>query len=312
MKTFIQVTEVWVPNREHDALEFHSGLYGPHQRFRAASERMAFGYDEGLPGKAWAARHPIHLKDLQNGWLKRGDLAKAAGLTCGIAMPVFAGDHLTAVLVMFCGQDLESVGAVEVWHNDESLRPELALDDGYYGDLDGFEFSSRHSHFPKGEGLPGIVWESGMPVVLPDLGHSRRFLRRDEALRAGLCTGIGLPSPYRPGHNYVTIFLSALGTPIARRFEIWVPDSRRARLMFLAGHCERDAALSASLDEARIEVGLGCLGKAWFSGIPAVTERLADDSSPNARAAAAHGLGSMLAIPVLDKGQCKAIVGLYL
>ncbi len=312
MKTFIQVTEVWVPNRTHDALEFHSGLYGPHQRFRAGSEAMVFGHDEGLPGKAWAARHPILLKDLQDGWFRRGALARDAGLTCGIALPLFAGDHLTAVLVMFCGQDAESIGAVEVWHNDESRRPELALDDGYYGELDGFEFSARHSHFPRGEGLPGIVWDSGMPVVIPDLGHNRRFLRRDEALRAGLCTGLGIPSPFRRGHSYVTTFLSALGTPIARRFEIWMPDSRLDRLMFLAGHCDRDPGLASTLDECRIEAGQGCLGRAWFSGIPALTERVADDSSPNGRAAAAMGMTALVAIPILEAGRCKAVVGLYL
>ena len=34
---------------------------------------MCFGYDEGLPGKAWAARHPILLKDLQQPYFRRAE-----------------------------------------------------------------------------------------------------------------------------------------------------------------------------------------------------------------------------------------------
>lgn len=312
MKTFIQITEVWVPNRTRDTLEFHSGLYGPHRRFGQASERMAFGYDEGLPGKAWAARHPVVLKDLQHSYFRRAALAKDAGLSCGVALPIFAGEHLLAVLVMFCAQDAEAVGALEVWHNDTTMGPELALDDGYYGMLDGFEFASRHTRFPRGSGLPGLVWASGLPVLIPDLGQSKRFLRRDEARNRGLCTGLGLPSPYLPGQTWVLTFLSALGTPIARRFEIWVPDADTRTLHFQAGHCDQDPHLAAHSEALVLECGMGCLGRAYASGVPALSESLAEDSAPNARAAAALGLGSMIAVPLLDQGRTTAIVGLYL
>ena len=47
-------------------LHFLDGLYGPLGEFRAVSEQMRFGFDEGLPGKAWATGHPIILKEFEN------------------------------------------------------------------------------------------------------------------------------------------------------------------------------------------------------------------------------------------------------
>jgi hypothetical protein len=50
--------EVWVPAKDRMHVEFGGGLYGPLGEFRATSQAMRFGFDEGLPGRAWAAGHP--------------------------------------------------------------------------------------------------------------------------------------------------------------------------------------------------------------------------------------------------------------
>ena len=94
--------------------------------------------DAGLPGKAWAAGHPIILTKLSNSSFKRADEAKEAGLSCGVAIPVFAGEFLMAVLVLFCGDDAMHVGAIELWHNNPKTSHEMALVDGYYGTADMF------------------------------------------------------------------------------------------------------------------------------------------------------------------------------
>lgn len=138
MQTFIRVTEIWLPSRDRSRLEFGDGLYGPLGEFRDVSERTAFACDEGLPGKAWAARHPIILKDLQTSYFRRGEAAKAAGLTCAVALPVMAGDILLAVMVFLCGDDAEHVGAIELWHNNAAANAEMGLVDGYYGTADAF------------------------------------------------------------------------------------------------------------------------------------------------------------------------------
>jgi hypothetical protein len=117
-----------------------------------------------LPGKAWASGHPIILKEFENSYFRRTDAAKAVGLTCGVAMPVMAGDLLMAVVVLFCGDDDAHIGAIELWHNDPDTSYEMRLVDGYFGTADMFEFNSRHTRFPRGYGLPGGVWKSNMPV----------------------------------------------------------------------------------------------------------------------------------------------------
>ncbi|WP_246562936.1 GAF domain-containing protein [Bradyrhizobium liaoningense] len=126
MNTFIRVVELWVPDRTRMRLEFGGGLYGEAlSAFKAVSEDLHFGYDEGLPGKAWASGHPVILTKFANSYFKRTDQAMAAGLTCGVAVPVFAGEFLQAVMVLFCGDDAAHVGAIELWHNDPEISHEM-------------------------------------------------------------------------------------------------------------------------------------------------------------------------------------------
>ena len=105
---------------------------------------------EVITGKAWAQRHPVVLCDLQNSYFVRREAAANAGLTCGVALPIFAGDVLVAVVVLFCGDDEKHVGAIELWHNDPETSLEMSLVDGYFGDAEGFEWISRHTSFRPG------------------------------------------------------------------------------------------------------------------------------------------------------------------
>ena len=100
-KTFIEVTEVWVP--DGDRLKLAEGNYGGLEEFAAASRRESFAKGEGLPGKAWAEERPVVLKGFDGSYFKRTEAAKEAGLTSAVAVPVFAGADLKAVLVVLCG-----------------------------------------------------------------------------------------------------------------------------------------------------------------------------------------------------------------
>jgi hypothetical protein len=186
--TFIRVVEVWVPDRDHLLLEFGGGVYGAARRFGAQSAAMCFGRGEGLPGRAWEEGRPIVLPRLDEAsGFRRTALAQADGLTSGIAMPVFSGDALKAVLLIFCGDDEHSAGAIELWHNDPAVSREMTLADGCYGRTgEAFEFISRRTSFGKGTGLPGLAWQSQMPVFMPDLGKGGRFLRADSAQQVGI------------------------------------------------------------------------------------------------------------------------------
>ena len=137
------------------AAQFGGGLYGAADTFRDSSESLHFGFGEGLPGKAWAAGHPVILKDFSGSGSERVAAAKAAGLTCAAGLPVFAGEFLMAVVVFFCGADDKHVGAIELWHHDPAISNDLRFADGYFGTADTFEFNARHAKFPRGYGLPG-------------------------------------------------------------------------------------------------------------------------------------------------------------
>ena len=272
-----------------------------------ASRSMCFGRGEGLPGRAWEEGRPIVLTELDPSIFRRTEQARAEGLTCGIALPVFAGDVLKAVFVMFCGDDAEHAGAIELWRNDPAESREMTLDDGYYGTTaDAFEFMSRRTSFHKGVGLPGMAWEAGAPVFLPDLGQSGRFLRADGAIKVGINRGFAFPVANHGNENYVLAFLSALATPLVRRLEVWTPAGSDGALYLSEGFCETQGLLQASTDAA-ITPGQGVVGRAFATAVPMVTERAADEPGP----VATTGWTSVAALPVLRQGRVTAVVAWY-
>ena len=311
MNTFIRVVEVWVPSNDGTYLEYSGGLYGSASRFGAASRSRCFARGEGLPGQAWEQARPIVLKAFEGSYFQRTKAAHAEGLTCGIALPIFAGDFLTSVLVLFCGDDEHHAGAIQLWNNDPLRSSDLTLVDGYYGSLsDAFELISRSVSFRRGNGLPGIAWELDGPVFMEDLGKSDRFLRAETAVRVGINRGFAFPCTTPRDEHFVMAFLSALGTPIARRVEFWEPDARRARLHCMGGFCEVDGRVEASRNGG-LDFGQGTLGKLLLTGVPAVGENAAFEPAGIGAMAARLGLTSLVAIPILRNGRLIAAVALY-
>jgi len=310
MKTFVKVIEVWVPGRDRTRLELGAGLYGTFRDFREVSELKRFSFNEGLPGRAWATGRPVVLTQFDDSYFRRIDAAKQVGLTAGIAIPVFAGSFLLAVVVFLCGDDEQHAGAIEVWGQDPSRGGEMTLMDGYFGTLEKFESVSRHVSMERGRGLPGGVWDRRMPMVIDELGHAPTFLRSRNAQEAGMTTGLGIPCLRGPEEVYVVTFLSARETPIARRFEIWVPGS--GGLVFDGGHCDQDPNLELGYCSSSIAKGEGVIGRVWLTGVPAVCEDLGVDKSVAGVSAKLAGLNSMLAMPVIENATLKAVVAMYI
>ncbi|HUO54347.1 MAG TPA: GAF domain-containing protein [Rhodoblastus sp.] len=302
-QTFIQVAEVWAP--EGDRLVLSSGNYGELSDFAAVSGQQSFARGDGLPGKAWAEARPVVLKGFEGSYFLRAEAAKAAGLTSAVAVPIFAGDVLKAVVVVICGDDENRVGAIEVWREDSNL---LRLADGYYGAAKHFEWVSQHTQFPRGQGLPGGVWAAKAPMLMRDLGSGYRFMRADAAGKAGLTTGLGLPVPAPSRAAYVLTLLSARGTPIARRFEIW--DARAAAVgkkheaVLIDGICAREGRLWAEEGEAprRATAWSGVIGRVLGSGLPVVEGR---------QPGIAAGYDNMVALPIHHEDEVAHIVAWY-
>ncbi|MDP3820318.1 MAG: GAF domain-containing protein [Burkholderiales bacterium] len=312
MKTFIRVVEAWVPSSDRSMLEYGGGLYGEATRFAEVSRSMCFGFGEGLPGAAWRQRRPIVLKNFEGSYFKRTKAAHAEGLTSGIAVPIFAGEFLTSVLVLFCGEDDAHAGAIELWRNDATEDPDMQLADGHYGrTAEAFEYVSRRTSFRKGNGLPGLAWGSGLPVFMEDLGRGSRFLRAETATRVGINRAFAIPCPVPGTESYVVAFLSALGTPIVRRFESWEPDSTRQRLMRSTGFCEVDGALAPSAGATQPERGQGTIGRAFLTGAPAFSDNAGSEPDSIGTSAAAAGLASLAALPILRDGRLVAVVAWY-
>jgi hypothetical protein len=310
VRPFVRAVEVWVPSADRTHLDLRDGLYGPLRDLRAASETTRVGSGEDLAGRAWSTHHPIVVKKFDCLGGGRADAATAAGLTCGIALPVFVGELLTGVMVLFCGDAEPHVGAIEVWYNDPEKFNEMRLFGGYYGTADMFELDSRYTRFPRGYGLPGRVWKMNMPAIVSDLSSFKSFLRWKEAVDIGLSLGFGIPYPPVSGQSWAMTFLSGRKTPIARRVEIWIPDAQNECLNFSSGYCDQVADLAMNYQSVRIRKDEGIIGRAWSSGAPVARERVVDDSM-SSKMAAAVGLTSAVVLPVMGADAAKAIVAWF-
>ncbi|MGF1501206.1 MAG: GAF domain-containing protein [Paracoccaceae bacterium] len=303
-RTFIEVTEVWVPDATGERLVLASGIYGDLAAFAAASGQESFARGEGLPGKAWDEARPVVLKAFRGSYFKRTEAAEAAGLTAGVAVPIFAGDRLKAVLTVLCAADEIRTGAIEVWHA-ASGSDVLTLEDGYYGAASHFEWVSQRTEFPRGLGLPGGVWAAGAPILMRDLGAGYRFIRAESAGRAGLTTGLGLPVPSPAAGARVLALLSARGTPIARRFEVWevVParGDHPAEAVLVDGLCAREGPLWGT--PQRVAAWRGPLGEAVATGLPLAREGVAGLPGDHR---------AMVAFPVHTRGELSHIAAWYL
>lgn len=297
-RTFIRVTEIWVPSKNHSELELYDGIYGALEEFRAFSTTMRFAYGDGLPGRAWKSRSPIILKNFADSYFLRTKEAHESGLTSAVAIPIFSGEFLRAVIVFLCGDSEALSGAIEIWKANPV--DDLELLEGYYGDLDRFEHMSKTIEFPRGHGLPGTTWKSAKPTLMGNLAGSSSFLRAKYAAEAGIRTGIGLPFFELENSDMVITLLSSKSTPIARRFEVWLPDDDRTHLYFGAG-IEEESEVVEETDRTRtVPYGEGPIGMCWLKGIPEVILQ------PSGSA-----YGSLLAIPLIEKSRLNSVVLCY-
>jgi hypothetical protein len=315
--TFIRAAEVWLPSEDGSLLEFGAGAFGTARRFAALSRSMCFGRGEGLPGRAWDEGRPLLLRQFEGSYFQRTAAARAAGLSCAIAMPIFVGGGLKAVLVVFCGHLPGRPDALELWHADPRVTTDMTLVDGAYGDgLPDFEAASRETYLPRGTGLPGLAWQHGEAQFMEDLVASpARFVRAEQAAEAGMRRGLGIPLGARTEGGYVVTFLAGAELPLAQAIERWTPNDDRTRLVRLLAFSEQHGGRSKVSAELTLSGGMahgGAIERAWTTGVPAINDSPSTEPGAPAAVAAAIGSTALLAVPVaLDDGVVE-VIALYL
>jgi hypothetical protein len=306
-QAFVQAVEVWTP--DGNLLQRHSGAYGQLVAFAEASADLTLAKGQGLPGAAYRSMRPEVWHDLGTGFVREHS-ARLSGLSAAVALPWFRGNALIAVVVFLCGDRAETGGCIEVWEPDEQKL--LVHMDGYYGRLSTFEDVSRVMRFPLGQGLPGIVWERGLPHIMQDLAASSSFMRASVARENGVTSGLGVPLFVGGQVEHVVTLLSASSTPLARAFEVWLPDA--------TGHLQLEQSyyargLDGLGDEVRgvgFAVALDVAGRVSESGLPCALS-CTEPTLPFLRAGLARSLGLSFSVglPVHDGDRLRAVVVLF-
>ena len=99
MRTFIRIAEVWVPSEDEGLLELAGGLFDSAPAFGAITRRMCFGVGS---------------------YFRRAAAARAEGLSCAVACPIFLGDVLTCVVVPTRKTNTDPTSNPAAW---TSMRP---------------------------------------------------------------------------------------------------------------------------------------------------------------------------------------------
>ncbi len=301
--SFLQAVEVWTPQADH--LLRSSAAYGDHEDFATRRLSPLLRKGEGLAGTVFSSGRPEVWRELGPPF-ERAEPDQADALEAAVALPFYVGARLVAVLVFLCGTRAKTSGCIELW--EPSPLRELVHVDGYYGNLAAFERLSRVMRFQAGSGVPGLIWQSGLPRIVPDLGGSASFLRAHAAREYGVQSGLGFPL-YRAGTvAQVVLLLSVAKSPLARAFEVWMPDSNGHLHISEAFYEPELASFGAANRSVEFVAGAGLVGKVFESGLPLAIDRKTSEVFSGHVEAAAAGITLAVGFPIHDGRRIRAVV----
>jgi hypothetical protein len=305
LPSFVRAIEVWTP--DGDLLQRDSGAYGKLADFENASIELVLKKGQGLPGATWATMRPEVWHELGARFLRK-DTAHSSGIGAAVAVPFFRGSEVVAVVAFYCAGPEQSGGCIEVWESNG--KGELEHADGYYGKLAEFERVSRQCTFPRGVGLPGLVFQHGVPQIIDDLKKSNSFLRAAAARESGVASGLGLPIYCGDNIAHVILFLSADATPLARAFEIWLPDADGVLKRGQAFYSPELDAFSAARRDLSFAPGEDLAGRVYETALPFAvsTQTRAYGQFELARDA---GIEIAVGIPIDDGREIRAVVLMF-
>ena len=186
----------------------------------------------------------------------------------------------------------------EIWlpNQDQSL---LEFGGGLFGPAKVFAAATSTLRFGMGEGLPGLAWQEGHPILLKDF-DSPHFLRAAEAQAAGLGCAIALPMFINGALQAIVVLFGGDEDARSGAIELWHNSPRVTTDMTLVDGYYGMASSSFEVlsKDTFLPRGAGLPGLAWQPGGAVFMENLG--ASPRflrGATAAEAGITRGLALP---------------
>lgn len=307
MTHFFRGVEIWLPNKQRTSLVLDACHYSGFglKQFKQHSKQETFDFNEGLPGNAWAAGKPVLLKELTPQNFKRYQIAQQIHLNSGLAFPIFSGSHLLAVTVFLFSHRQSNAGGIELWAKGN--RDELVLQNGYYGAATNFAYNSKMLRVPKGKGLIGQAWATGLPTAI-NIANSSYSQRAEPAIEAGITMGLALPCYFGVNEPTFLSLLSAEQVPITQQFDIWLYDDATGALNISQRITETGEQSTDGV--AAIAGLLNPIGRTVLSGLPQILKGQALAAVKD-NFMGKNPLAAALVLPILDAKSLRANVVFY-
>jgi diguanylate cyclase (GGDEF)-like protein/PAS domain S-box-containing protein len=110
--------EAWLPNSNGEFFSYSTAWFISEKNYRYGDKLSLMEFQQqsynyhfqstvGLPGKIWAQKKTIWLKDVsQEKWFLRGELATECGLKIGFGVPIIEKEEVVAILIFFSRNNL--------------------------------------------------------------------------------------------------------------------------------------------------------------------------------------------------------------
>jgi sigma-B regulation protein RsbU (phosphoserine phosphatase) len=126
--------------------------------------------------------------------------------------------------------------------------------------LVGFSLATRHAVFARGEGLPGRVWQDGVPLWVPDIGADPGQQRGAQAAREDIHAALALPvTAYGEVTGVMEFFSSRVREPDEELMALLTGIGSLVGQFIRHRDAERDVRASEARKSAIVNAAFECI-----------------------------------------------------